>query len=223
MILRESSQLYSMLCAGDNENGCSYPTVVKLTENIQCSDLECDIGTARVVQVSPEVFYEYVRMPCVHHAFFEDDMAKAVWAGGAGGASMCAHPSQPVATTTCCSSSSGGDTISCKYLGEYVTWATNKDRCGDSNVCDDKTSVSDASCKGQIRYSIRSPADNHFQWSDAPCNVKIKVRMDSMVALVHVSVKLEPFQSSTDCESNLYHLPFELGATLKPRGAIRRE
>ena len=72
-----SSALYEKLkCAGGPP--CSYPSVVRLTDDIACDGLECAVETLRVVQVN-DVFYEYVRRPCVDFAFLSN--AKTVFTG----------------------------------------------------------------------------------------------------------------------------------------------
>ena len=191
-----SSGLYAALCEANSGSPliCTYPATVTLALDITtCDDpalnlVECDVDTVRVVQVSQDVFYEYVRVPCVHHAFFEAEMSKAVFAGGADGAMMCAHKTQPVATETCCTD--GSDCyISCKYHGEAVSFDTNAQRCGNGNLCAAGTqNCNDSACNGQKRYDSNHPKNNHFQWTDGGCDIKVKVRLDGMVALVHVSV-----------------------------------
>ena len=188
LTLATSSTLYSQLCAADGSGDCTYPTKVTLPNDLTCNGLECDLDTVRVVQVSPNVFYEYVRRPCTHHAILDPAKSKKVFAGGSSGASMCAHESQPVATNTCCPS--GGDSaISCVYNGEYVTYDTNMGRCGDSgDVCPGSTNGvdNDDQCKHQVKYRSSAPRYNHFQWTSGSCDIKMKVRLDGMVALVHV-------------------------------------
>ena len=185
MTLHPNSALYGLLCAASGVS-CTFPTIVELPSDIACHGVECNVDTVRVVQVTPNIFYEYVRRPCVHMAFF--DNAKTVFAGRSNGFSMCAHPSQPVATTTCCPSGGGAKTF-CNYHGEYVSFDTNFARCGSNtgNLCSAGTNIiSDCGeCCRQARSSTSHPKYNHFQWTDGACTIKIKVRLDAMVALIH--------------------------------------
>ena len=181
-----NSALYNALC--DVSNGvCTYPTVVTLSSDLACDGLECDVDTVRVVQVSPNVFYEYVQQPCVNLAFIESGFSKAVFAGSSNGAGMCADSRRPVATTTCCES--GLATISCVYNGEYVKYDTNTDRCGteEDNVCPAGTNgiSSQTECPHQTGYSQSSPKNNFFQWTKGGCTFKVKVRLDGMIAMIH--------------------------------------
>ena len=187
-VLEEDSNLYAKLC-NSVDGVCTFPSVVTVTENIVCTKLECEVDTVRVIQVKPDIFYEYVRRPCVHLAFI--DNAKTVFAGSSGyGASMCANPSLPIATQTCCPSGvSSSSEIDCAYHGELVRYNENEDRCGGAqNVCPAGTNViaDQGKCSGQVGYSMGSPRFNHFHWTSSPCTFKIKVRLDGMVALVHV-------------------------------------
>ena len=181
-----NSALYDTLC-NESSGVCTYPTVVTLSSDLVCDGLECDVNTVRVVQVSPNVFYEYVQRPCVNLAFIESGFSKAVFAGSSNGAGMCADSRRPVATSTCCPSG-GGTKISCVYNGEYVNYDTNTNRCGaEGDVCPAGTnSISDQSeCPHQTGYSQSSPKSNFFQWTKGDCNFKVKVRLDGMIAMIH--------------------------------------
>ena len=98
-----------------------------------------------------------------------------------------AHKSRPVATTTCCPNGGSSAEISCKYTGEYVVFDTNTNRCGtDNDVCSGGTNaISSQNCVNQIRYHSRWPMGNHFQWTKGSCDMKVKVRLDGMVAMIH--------------------------------------
>jgi hypothetical protein len=70
-VLANSSALYAQLCGGSVSlsGACTFPLEVTLSANLACTGLECDVDTARTVQLtSPDgvtVEYEYVRVPCV--------------------------------------------------------------------------------------------------------------------------------------------------------------
>ena len=123
-----------------------------------------------------------------------------------------AHKSRPVATTTCCPSGGSSAEISCKYTGEYVNFDTNTNRCGTGNVCSGGTnaipSQNRVNCVNQIRYHSRWPMGNHFQWTNGSCDMKVKVRLDGMVAMIH---EAEGFANqvkyvSQDSNMNFFHV-----------------
>ena len=71
--LSDDSDLKKLLCnEGVGEGDCHYQTSVTLSSDLKCAGNECNIDTLRVVQVSEDVFYEYVRMPCVELAFYKN-------------------------------------------------------------------------------------------------------------------------------------------------------
>ena len=65
--LPRSSHLRTLLCQSVGEK-CSFPGVIVLDSNIQCTGIECDVVDTRlhVVEVKNDVYYEYVRPSCVH-------------------------------------------------------------------------------------------------------------------------------------------------------------
>ena len=183
MTLSPTSNLLGLLCA-ESGGSCTYPSAVSLTSDIACVGLECDVDTLRVIQVAPNVFYEYVRRPCVHFAFLDD--AKTVYTGISANtmARMCASPSQPVATTTCCYNNSTTPYLSCVHTGEFVAYDTNFQRCGgdEAHICPAATNqISDfATCRDQTRqYSKNYPEYNFYQWTKGGCSYQVKINLDS--------------------------------------------
>lgn len=180
MTLHPNSPLYALLCAESN-SACTFPSVVTLTNDISCHGIECYLDTVRVVQVTPNVFYEYVRRPCVHLAFLDD--ARTVFAGASPTsiARMCASPTQPVASTTCCPGGSNPE-ISCLYTGDFVTYDTNLARCGSTNACPatmDYISDCGTCCDQKRGYQRNYPEYNFFQWTNGTCSYKVKINLDS--------------------------------------------
>lgn len=212
-----SGTLRDAICSEDGSQVCtSYPNTVRLANDITCpaGQQECDVDTVRVVQVDPNVFYEYVRAPCVHRAFIDPADSKTVFAGGWNGFSMCADASQPVATRTCCPSGGNG-MISCKYHGEKVSYSTNTDHCGgEENVCPAGTTAiaQSSQCSGQMNYNRWSPKETHFQWTAGSCEIKVKVRMDAMIALVHqpegASRVVKYVDEPNSANMNFFHVPW---------------
>ena len=76
MDLSSESPLYLTLCAADEAGGtCTFPSEVKLTENLGCHSEECDIQTLKQVKITTAtetVYYEYEPAPCVDLEFYND-------------------------------------------------------------------------------------------------------------------------------------------------------
>jgi hypothetical protein len=77
-VLDQESELYEMLS--------SFSPIVTLTRNLNCHGKECDVDLIRQIQVG-NIFYEYIRVPCVQLAFFEN--AKKLSAGRDDDLNMC--------------------------------------------------------------------------------------------------------------------------------------
>jgi hypothetical protein len=79
--LRTDSELFKKLC-GARSSPCRFKSELVLSENLQCDGLECDVDTVRVVKMSNagvredgeryNVYYEYLRQPCVVQSYFAD-------------------------------------------------------------------------------------------------------------------------------------------------------
>ena len=69
-VLDTSSDLFAQLCQNDG-NGCQFPSLVRLDQNINCFDTECVMDIVHVVQVQ-DVYYEYERPACVNFPFFNE-------------------------------------------------------------------------------------------------------------------------------------------------------
>jgi hypothetical protein len=127
--LDNNSQLKALLCNADFNGNCQYSTSVTLDKNLGCTSNECDADTLRVVQVSPGIYYEYVRPACVEQAFYAD--AKKVIYRERWSDSSCANPRLPYASEACCSMGDLRAHRSPNYLydQERVSFSTANDRC----------------------------------------------------------------------------------------------
>jgi cullin-associated NEDD8-dissociated protein 1 len=77
--LKTDSALYKVLC-GAASGLCKFKSVLTLSENLSCKGSECNLDEVRIVKLASagakengeryDVYYEYVRQPCVHHSFF---------------------------------------------------------------------------------------------------------------------------------------------------------
>jgi len=161
MVLDPSSNLYAELY-----NEGEYRAVVTLTENLYCAGNECDVDTVRVVQVAtnPDIFYEYVPLPCVHQAFYEGGKQISRKDRDDEGV-MCADPKLPAASAACGNQDIIASVKSAyqfhKYTSERVTYTTAEDRCAshsstlpviplDDSVGDGKTDY--GHCQGDCDF-----------------------------------------------------------------------
>lgn len=125
-----SSKLYEKLCNASTDGVCDFASIVTLDTNLPCDGTECNIDVIRVVQVAPGVFYEHLRQPCVHQAFF--DNGKKVVAGRIKELAMCANPKLPIASESCCfvlPKYPIFGSSACEYKGEVVTFNCASQRC----------------------------------------------------------------------------------------------
>jgi len=194
--LSQSSELYAKLC---NSNGstCQYSATVTLDTNLACDGTECNIDTIRVVQVEPGVFFEFLRQPCVQHAFYEG--GKRVFGGWNNYITMCAHPKMPVATEVCCTSESELDDAHrpCEYQGERISFASNEQRCIDNGwVACNPNSVELPNfnddvieCKDFTGVSLGYPDMNVYHWTNEPCVLRMFVKQNGLVAIIHDPLK----------------------------------
>ena len=70
-VLDTSSQLYQTLCNANGSSKCNYSTLVKLSDDIQCTGVECRVDTLTLIKIqeSPPLYYEYMPFPCTELAF----------------------------------------------------------------------------------------------------------------------------------------------------------
>lgn len=132
--LPEGSKLAEELCSlvgkGKNKE-CTFPTKVTLNQDLACTGIECEIDALRTFEVQPGIFYEYIRAPCVHQAFYND--AKLISRiKGSQGKHICGDPRMESASTTCCvnpddETSSRSDVE--LFSGERVSFDKASERC----------------------------------------------------------------------------------------------
>lgn len=69
--LSENSPLGERLCSMTGGE-CTFPTKVILDQDLPCSGIECELDSLRTFEVRPGHFYEYIRSPCIHQAFYNN-------------------------------------------------------------------------------------------------------------------------------------------------------
>jgi len=176
-VVLQSSDLYEALCNKNAAGECQFDKVsVTLPDNLRCSGIECDVDTLRVVQVG-EMYFEYVRPPCVQLSFYKNPRTIRGRSGSWG--SLCANPLLPEASEACCETNRLTRAYrNCAYVGERLTAATAADRCVDGLVTCDFTSVrtSDINCDRHL---------DAYHWRNGTCSIQVKVQDTGQVSLVH--------------------------------------
>ena len=80
--LDPTSSLFAELCASSSNGTCTFPSKVVLQTNLDCSPDACDVDTIRTVRIQslPDpIYYEYVRIPCVEQAYYNNAVKLKDW------------------------------------------------------------------------------------------------------------------------------------------------
>ena len=149
------------------------------------------------------IFYEYIRLPCVELAYFSNGRVVANKRRESG---YCANDKLPVAKGGCCGEGGAGSNtkaayIICdqtyEYLGELTTFATVVERCvaRAQNVCPtniasehahagpDFFSVDNA-CRTNPATGVSAVNMDRY-WMSSSCNIQAKVNADGSISVVH--------------------------------------
>ncbi len=187
MILDTSSPLRDELCNKDVFNTCQFANTVVLSSSKTCFGIECEMDTVRVVQVTPDAFYEYVRTPCVQQSFFNN--AKKLSPYYRGHNVMCGNPVLPEASEACCPFGSTDASRNLKYDGERMTLESAEGRCEEigSSICSFY----------KVDESAYHKKSNYF-WTPDTCNIHLKINSDGMVTIIH--------QPAIDASNKVLHL-----------------
>lgn len=171
----ENSVLYQTLCNADSQGGrCKYESKVVLDSALACFGVECEIEAPVLVEVEPGIFYEYLRLPCAHEAFFSDGRALRT----RDFEYSCGDPSAEVGAIACCNDASDtrfNPTFG-RFTGELVSYSEAERFCSDAGlvVC------------GQAQGRTNDPWDNELEfWNPTWCSQKAKISLEGSVALVH--------------------------------------
>ena len=203
------SALFNLLChkgsgglpPADPSSPCTFSADVVLTDDVHCHGIECAVDTARVVQVvsadaaQPPVYYEYVRMPCVELAFFNQGyLIEGFSRGGSGKwTTQCAQPNVTAAMASCCADGST-EYVDCLYSNERVTHTTALGRCAartaaanlmGPTLCS-TDSLTPAGCPNNWPFELNTalPA-----WTETPCGMSVRVGPDGFVTVAHDSAR----------------------------------
>jgi hypothetical protein len=205
----ETSSLASQLCIGDTKNCQPQGATQILAQDIECDGIECAVLEPRTIEVSPGIWYEYVRPACVNTAFYNDP--KTLYRNWGDDKHMCGNPQEFAASTACCIHYSWGENARRNELfsGERVDFNTAQSRCQSQSLelCnnpwitnDDCNDPSQGGCdqwskwQGVLvtRYNFVRSNPLAYQnfldlwyWSWNNCTLYIKINLEGSVALVH--------------------------------------
>lgn len=183
--IERTSILASKLCKGNEEGNCEPSMKVVLDSDIECSGVECTLEELRTFEIGEGsgVWFEYVRPPCVNHAFY--DRAQTIrrrW--GTFGLGMCGDPETLAASTVCCDNSDPSNMSYRKELfaGERVPLDLAQRRCSlsmtNATLC--KNPVFTDCVKNGGCDSLGT-----FYWSSSSCFLTAKINQHGKVAVVH--------------------------------------
>jgi Protein of unknown function (DUF1800) len=155
---------------------------VVLESDIGCSGLECTLQDLQTFEVAAgaNIFFEYIRPPCVNHAFYENAKSIRRRKGDVLFA-MCGDVTTQAASTACCSGT-GSMLRDELFSGERVTFDVAETRCGDrsESLCEDPF-IANSDC------TDNSGCDDFgmYYWSSLGCSQVAKINLEGMVAMIH--------------------------------------
>ena len=170
-----------MLCQSKN-GSCSHPGTVELQRRLRCWGNECKVASAKVVQVSADIFYEYIQPPCVYFPFFNSGklITKEGNLNGWNKESLCVDPESIVAAAACTDRLIDIDVAhhsTCEYTGELLSHDDAKFRCDSQDeTLSDHRNISPTTCGECCAYS-------GYFWTNSDCNVFIIVNKKGKVAI----------------------------------------
>eukprot|EP00538_Stauroneis_constricta_P006114 CAMPEP_0119557550 /NCGR_PEP_ID=MMETSP1352-20130426/9190_1 /TAXON_ID=265584 /ORGANISM="Stauroneis constricta, Strain CCMP1120" /LENGTH=2298 /DNA_ID=CAMNT_0007604673 /DNA_START=349 /DNA_END=7245 /DNA_ORIENTATION=+ len=173
------SNLYEKLCNPQGDGSCAFQAKVVLDVDLDCVGDECYLDTLRTVEVSNGMYYEYIRKPCVHQAFYQD--AKTIIRHWNFDEYMCADPRTESATIACCKTNPESYYYDDLYWGEKSKLSTALDAC-DEQLCEEWPRPP-CDVAGFTEHT-KCWDPNHF-WTSEPCTLKVKINPDGTVGIVH--------------------------------------
>ncbi|KAL7569392.1 hypothetical protein ACA910_010477 [Epithemia clementina (nom. ined.)] len=172
-----NGDLYLKLCNSDGAK-CNYAATVTLSENLKCTNNECNVDTLRTIEVESGIFYEYIRPACANLAFYENP-TKMRMRDGSSSTYMCADPRVDEAAALCCNINDQRGYRRFEYLAERVRYSTAQARCA--------VDATKEMCVGtNVREcTMYSCSADPYYWTKDSCQLKIKIDSDRKVAIVH--------------------------------------
>jgi hypothetical protein len=180
-----SSSLSLALCNGNVVTCMPEKATIVLDSDLDCDGVECDVHELRTFEAAPGIFFEYVRPPCVNHAFYANP--RSIFRRWGDDRFQCGNPESLAASTVCCNNSKSWDDAwrSELFSGERVPFQTTTERCSASKgkrLCRDPW-ISSNDCKNVTNGGCDNW--NIFYWLQGTCNLAVKVSLDGAIAIVH--------------------------------------
>ncbi|VEU38256.1 unnamed protein product [Pseudo-nitzschia multistriata] len=202
-----SSPLALALCNG-NGIDCNPQSQVILKSDIRCTGIECEIHQPRTIEVAKNLWFEYVRPPCVNQAFFNN--GQSIRKNGHCGwqKNMCGNPLNLEASTLCCDNTKSWDIPWRRELfgGERVSFDISLERCSENEglrLCKNAQSswqdcFNESPDPGGYRSTKNGGCDrcNQFYWLSEPCSIHAKIGVEGSIAIVHDFVETSSFQET---------------------------
>jgi hypothetical protein len=189
--LDPKSALYAKLCNVNQAGKCEFRPLVHLDENLMCHGRECGVDNLSVIIVKDDIKYEYVRPPCVEHAFYSDTDLKKVTSRHQ--KAMCLHNDiDDVAMPACCASSVPGHYYNqvaeyfCDFSQERTSYSTARNRCQNTvfsekypnpDTCDHMFMSLSANSAWNDReqcFLFMSREDSSWHWTNQACSIMAK-------------------------------------------------
>ena len=204
-VLDSDSVLKSKICAADDSGACQYKNEVILDSDISCTGSECSVEIPRVLQVSDSIYYEYVRAPCVHLAFFNDakkiNLQNKNWPG-----TMCANPALPEASEACCPVPlPSGYKVAHRHVmfdGERLSFDAASARCTKigKQLCDYNKIHTDEIYK------------TGYHWTTDGCKIRLKIDSVGDIAIVYQMGSVREIVAHVDMQNgNFFPVAWEGG------------
>ena len=185
--LENSSILRSKLC-NEGENGNCAPLMkVILDSDIGCFGLECMVQELRTFELGAGsgMWFEYVRPPCVNHAFFDNAQSIRRRSGEIGHA-MCGDPETLAAATACCNGSDMSARMYSReeiFSGERTSLDLAGKRCSYSatnQICENPVAT-----QNDCKQNGGCDSFGTFYWSSAGCSLTAKINQNGKIAVIH--------------------------------------
>jgi uncharacterized protein (DUF1501 family) len=206
-----AGSLYSKLCGSLGASNCTIKPIVVLNANLGCYRTECSVDTVRVVEVGTGIYYEYVPMPCVYQAFYQN--AKMIVRSRERWDLTCADPRIHIASAALCVNGTytpgkfldmvrllfsfvqitsrffAHITLFSQYWGERTTFAT-ANRRSINQFCN-RWPRPECDAKLDPTVGTFCASNDHF-WTTTSCTLRAKISIDGTVAIVHSPDGIEP-------------------------------
>ncbi len=199
-VLNETSALRALLRNENQAGNCNFRNIVTLQTNLDCSGIECDVDTVRVVEVEPNLFYEFVHPPCVTFPFYND--AVEISPESSNDPVMCADPKLAVASEACCNNDDNIGERNSMYSGERMKLAMAEDRCADISrvLCD---VIDDIDGPNYLNKQL-------YFWTTNFCVLQVKVKRNGSLTIVHKpNIFLEQVEHVNQQNENFFKVYWE--------------